>query len=94
MLDSTNPDLSAFRKRGGKLTVVIGTNDTLASPGAQIAYYQSVIAKLGRAEVDSFARFFVLPQADHVLNGRSYGVDGDGKEREVQPIPTLTIASA
>ena len=87
MLDSTNPDLSAFQKRGGKIIVVIGTNDTLASPGAQVAYYQSVIDKLGRAVVDTFARFFVLPQADHVLNGRSYGVDGDGKAREVQPIP-------
>ena len=87
ILDSTNPDLSAFRKRGGKLMVVIGTNDTLASPGAQIAYYQSVIDKMGRAAVDSFARFFVLPQTDHVLNGRSYGVDGDGKEVAVQPIP-------
>ena len=87
MLDSTSPDLRAFQKRGGKLTVVIGTNDTLASPGAQVAYYRSVIDKLGRAEVDTFARFFVLPQADHALNGRSYGVDGDGKAREVQPIP-------
>ena len=32
-LDSTNPDLSAFYRRGGKLIVTIGTNDTLASPG-------------------------------------------------------------
>ena len=88
VLDSTNPDLGAFQKRGGRLMVVIGTNDTLASPGAQIAYYQSVIDRMGRAAVDSFARLFVLPQADHVLNGRSYGVDGEGKEIAVQPIPT------
>ena len=87
ILDSTNPDLGAFQKRGGRLMVVIGTNDTLASPGAQIAYYQSVIDRMGWAAVDSFARFFVLPQTDHVLNGRSYGVDGDGKEVAVQPIP-------
>ena len=65
ILDSTNPDLSAFQKRGGKLIVVIGTNDTLASPGAQLDYYQSVLDKMGRATVDSFARFFVLPQTDH-----------------------------
>ena len=44
-LDSTNPDLSAFYKRGGKLIVAIGTNDTLASPGAQLDYYQSVSRK-------------------------------------------------
>ena len=58
MLDSTDPDLNAFYQRGGKLMVVIGTNDTLASPGSQVAYYQSVIDKLGRARVDAFARFF------------------------------------
>ena len=87
ILDSTNPDLSAFRKRGGKLLVAIGTNDTLASPGAQISYYQSVIDKMGRSTVDSFARFWVLPQTGHGLDGRSYGTDGDGKEVAVQPIP-------
>jgi hypothetical protein len=87
ILDSTNPDLRAFQKRGGKLIVVIGTNDTLASPGAQIAYYQSVIDKMGRAAVDGFARLYVLPQADHGLNARAAGVDGDGKEIVAQPIP-------
>jgi feruloyl esterase len=88
ILDSTDPDLSAFRKRGGKLIVAIGTNDTLASPGAQLAYYQSVLDKMGRAAVDSFARFFVLPQTDHGLGGRNYHVDGDGKEIAVQQIPS------
>jgi hypothetical protein len=87
LLDSTNPDLSAYRARGGKLTVVIGTNDTLASPGAQTAYYQAVVDRMGRAAVDTFARFFVLPQTDHVLNGRTYNVDGEGKAIGVQPIP-------
>src|SRR6185437_3903207 len=59
--------------------VVIGTNDTLASPGAQVEYYQAVLDKMGRAAVDSFARFFVLPQTDHGLSGRSYTTQ--------QPIP-------
>lgn len=87
ILDSTNPDLSAYQKRGGKLLVVIGTNDTLASPGAQIAYYQSVLDKMGRSTVDSFARFWVLPQTDHGLSGRSYGFDGEGKAVTPQAIP-------
>src|SRR5262245_14334214 len=42
-LDATDPNLSAFSRRGGKMIVTIGTNDTLASPGAQLDYYQAVI---------------------------------------------------
>ena len=61
-LDSTNPDLSAFAGRGGKMIVAIGTNDTLASPGAQLDYYQSVLDKMGRQAVDGFARFYVIPK--------------------------------
>jgi poly(3-hydroxybutyrate) depolymerase len=88
ILDSTDPDLSAFLKRGGKMIVAIGTNDTLASPGAQLDYYQSVIDKMGRNTVDSFARFFVLPQANHGLMGTNYPVNGDGKSIPSEPIPT------
>jgi hypothetical protein len=87
ILDSTNPDLSAFYKRGGKLIVAIGTNDTLASPGAQLDYYQSVLDKMGRKKVDAFARFFVLPQTGHGLSGTNYSMDGEGKSIPVAPIP-------
>jgi hypothetical protein len=87
ILDSTNPDLSAFYQRGGKLIVAIGTNDTLASPGAQLDYYQSVLDKMGREKVDSFARFFVLPQTGHGLSGTNYSVDGEGKTIPTAPIP-------
>jgi hypothetical protein len=86
-LDSTNPDLKAFYKRGGKLIVVIGTNDTLASPGAQLDYYQSLIKKMGRNKVDEFARLFVLPQANHGLGGTNYSADGNGKSIPAAPIP-------
>jgi len=87
ILDSTNPDLSAFERRGGKLIVAIGTNDTLASPGAQLDYYQSVIDKMGRKEVDRFARFFVMPQTGHGLSGTNYGTSGEGKMLAVAPVP-------
>ena len=76
-LDQSRP--RAFQKRGGKMIVTIGTNDTLASPGAQLDYYQSVLDKMGRATVDRFARLFVMPQTGHGLSGTSYTVDGDGK---------------
>jgi hypothetical protein len=86
-LDSTNPDLSAFYKRGGKMIVTVGTNDTLASPGAQLDYFQSVVDKMGRDTVDVFARFFVLPQTGHGLSGNSYGTTGAGKTVPSVQIP-------
>lgn len=85
--DSTNPDLSRFQKRGGKLLAVIGTNDMIASPGAQLDYFQSVIDTMGRNTVDSFARFWVLPQTDHGLAGKSHPVTGEGKPNPVFEIP-------
>jgi feruloyl esterase len=87
ILDATNPDLSAFQKRGGKMLVTIGTNDTLASPGAQLDFFQSVLDKMGRATVDRFARFWVMPQTGHGLSGTSYNVAGDGKPVASAPIP-------
>jgi len=87
-LDSTNPDLSAFAKRGGKMIVAIGTNDTLASPGAQLDYYQSVLDKMGRSDVDGFARFYVIPQTGHGLSGSSYTKDGDGRTIPAAQIPS------
>jgi feruloyl esterase len=88
-LDSTNPDLSAFAERGGKLIVAIGTNDTLASPGAQLDYYQSVIDRMGQARVDGFARLFVIPQVGHGLRGNTYGVNGNGETIPPGPVPSV-----
>jgi len=87
-LDATNPDLSAFARRGGKMVVAIGTNDTLASPGAQLDYYQSVLDKMGRSSVDEFARFYVIPQTGHGLAGSSYTSNGDGAAIPAAQIPS------
>jgi hypothetical protein len=86
-LDSLNPDLTAFYKRGGKMIVTIGTNDTLASPGMQLDYYQSIIDKMGRDTVDAFARLFVLPQTGHGLSGSSANVNGAGQSIPAARIP-------
>jgi feruloyl esterase len=86
--DATNPDLSAFYARGGKLISAIGAQDTLASPGAQLDYYQSVVDKMGRQKVDAFARFYVLPQGNHGLTATTATVDGAGKEIPATRLPT------
>ncbi len=85
--DATNPDLSAFYKRGGKMIVTIGLMDNLASNGAQLDYYQSLIDKMGRGKVDEFARLFVVPHGGHGLSGRGYAINGEGKPVQVKNIP-------
>ena len=70
------------------MIVTIGTDDTLASPGAQLDYYQAVLDKMGRRAVDNFARLFVIPQANHGLMARTADVDGAGKPIERVVLPT------
>lgn len=86
-LDSTNPDLTEFYKNGGKIIITIGTADNIASPGAQLDYYQSLLDKMGRNIIDQFARLFVVPQGGHGLAGRGYKVNGEGIEIEPKNIP-------
>ena len=85
-LDATDPDLTAFYSYGGKIILTIGTMDLVASSGAQLDYYKSVINKMG-SKVDEFARMYVVPQAGHGLSGRSCNLNGDGVEVEVRNIP-------
>jgi hypothetical protein len=86
-LDAANPDISAFYKHGGKIIITIGTMDFIASSGAQLDYYQSVIDKLSQKTVKEFARFYVIPQAGHGLSGKSYQLNGEGQTVEIRNIP-------
>jgi feruloyl esterase len=87
-LDATDPDLTAFYRRGGKMIVAIGSNDMLASPGAQLDYYQSVLDTMGQETVDEFARLFVVPGGGHGLSGRSADINGAGESIPVTQIPS------
>jgi feruloyl esterase len=86
-LDATDPDLNAFYKHGGKIILTVGTQDFIASSGAQLDYYQSLINKMGQKTLDKFARLYVVPQAGHGLSGRSFNMNGDGESVTVKNIP-------
>lgn len=73
LMDSTNPDLSAFQRRGGRLILKENMADLAQSPNAGIEYYQSVVAKMGQDEVDRFVRFYVTPGANHAGGGNGAG---------------------
>lgn len=65
LMDSTNPDLTAFLRRGGKLIVRENAGDMAQSAVAGIQYYQSVVAAMGQADVDRFMRLYVSPASNH-----------------------------
>jgi tannase/feruloyl esterase len=75
LMDSMNPDLSAFRARGGKLIMLEHMADYAQSPYAGIEYWQSVVARMGQAGVDPFARLYVAPGVDHVGTGAPANID-------------------
>ena len=65
LMDSTNPDLSAFHQRGGKAMIVDCTGDWAKSAVASFQYYDAVVAKLGQPKTNEFMRLYVLPSTDH-----------------------------
>ena len=69
VLDSDNPDLSAFAKRGGKLILYHGWSDAAIPAQATIAYYGRVRAALGESKAQSMVRLFMVPGMGHCLTG-------------------------
>ena len=68
IVNAVNPDLSAFKARGGKLILYHGWNDTAISPGNTINYYNSVLSKMGPKQ-DNWIRLFMIPGMGHCQGG-------------------------
>jgi len=68
-LNATDADLKPFEARGGKLILYHGWNDPAISALNTVNYYQSVIAKVGQSDADSFVRLYMAPGMQHCDNG-------------------------
>jgi feruloyl esterase len=71
-MNAMDPDLSAFKKRGGKLLIYHGWNDGAAggaiSPLNTVDYYSSVLKKMGPKQED-WLRLFMIPGMAHCGGG-------------------------
>ena len=67
ILNATNPDLSAFRKRGGKMILYSGWSDNAQSGLAMVGYYENVLAHDNSVTDD--ARLFMMPGVEHCFGG-------------------------
>jgi pimeloyl-ACP methyl ester carboxylesterase len=81
LIDSTNPDLTAFFAHGGKLIMRENTGDLAQSPLAGINYFQAMVAKVGQGVADRSARLYVSPGSTHT--GQAARIT-DGS-----PVPTM-----
>jgi feruloyl esterase len=69
LLDSDDPDIGAFAKRGGRLLMYQGWADAAIPPQNTINYYEAVRQKIGAAQTDRSVRFFMAPGMAHCLGG-------------------------
>jgi feruloyl esterase len=65
LMNATDPNLRAFRDRGGKLILYHGWNDDRISPFNTINYYNSVKKQMGAGATDDFVRLFMAPGMLH-----------------------------
>jgi feruloyl esterase len=67
IINQINPDLSGFKRHGGKLLQYHGWNDPAISPLNSIDYFESVQKKMGSAA--DFYRLFMVPGMEHCVGG-------------------------
>ena len=84
-MDMTNPDLSAFFARGGKLILRENLSDKGNSPQTGFDYYNAVVARLGQSVVDQSFVAYGATGLQHTTNrvepgsanAPSFGVAGE-----------------
>ncbi|MGW4526819.1 tannase/feruloyl esterase family alpha/beta hydrolase [Amycolatopsis sp. NPDC004378] len=97
VIGTSDPDLSAFRRAGGKLITFVGANDQLIPPGGTLSYRAQVERTMGG--VNDFYRLFPAPGVEHCFGGggpeptNALGQLVDWVEHGKAPA-TLTAASA
>lgn len=65
-INTDDPDLTAFKARGGKLIHVQAINDELVPYQGSVNYYERVLAKMGGLpSVHDFYRFYLVPGMAH-----------------------------
>ena len=70
VLGTDNPDLSAFRDRGGRLLLWHGVADPLIYFEGTVDYYTRVVRQMGgAARTAPFLRFFLAPGVGHCSGG-------------------------
>ncbi|WP_181774882.1 tannase/feruloyl esterase family alpha/beta hydrolase [Amycolatopsis pittospori] len=70
VIGTSDPDLSDFRRAGGKLITFVGSDDQLIPPGGTLQYRREVEREMGGPQrVNDFYRLFLAPGVAHCFGG-------------------------
>jgi hypothetical protein len=69
VMDTSNPDLGAFAKHGGKTILWHGIADDIIPAAGSVRYVQSIRHALGNVATDSFLRLYLAPGVGHCTGG-------------------------
>jgi feruloyl esterase len=89
ILDANNPDLSAFKARGGKLILAHGWSDPALNALATINYRDAVLKRDPTA--DAYVKLFLMPGVLHCAGGTGcdavdwYAAIADWVEKDLAP---------
>jgi hypothetical protein len=82
-INTDNPDLSAFRSRGGKILMYHGLADPIIPAQGSINYYNRVARQMGGiASIQGFYRFYLVPGMAHDFS------NGTSNPNANPPLPT------
>lgn len=97
ILNATNPDLTAFRKAGGKLLMLHGMADPIIPYMDSREYYERVVTYEGSVEkTEKFFRYFMIPGLGHVAGGpgvqdiTAHGFRATPQDREHDSLEALS----
>jgi feruloyl esterase len=65
LTNTTEPNLKAFKDRGGKLIIVHGWSDGADPAILSVRYYKNVVSTMGLKAVDQFFRLYMVPGVYH-----------------------------
>jgi len=92
--NATDPDLSRFAARGGKLILFHGWSDAAIPAQGTLAYRDAVVEEMGADKAASFLRTFMVPGMHHCAGGAGpsdFGQGGPSPEND-DPATSLTAA--